>query len=143
LPAWATGKRKQRTSPESEIKMAEDTNSSMYGNSGKQKQPAHISSHFMNGHVGSTATWRCGTPDYPSFELNFGASNPVNSQEKAAFKGTNDQPVELSLNNFGHFEYTIKHIKEDGTCVEGGPYCISVAPPPMFYIPPRDCPPIC
>jgi hypothetical protein len=122
--------------------MAKSSKSTKTGNGA---EPLHSCnpSRFLHGHVGSTATWKCGTPEYPNFHLNFAGTNPYSGTKTATFKGTEKKPVKIALNHPGHFVYTINHIKPDGTQVEGGPYCLSVAPPPTFLIPPRDCPPRC
>ena len=100
-------------------------------------------SYYMHGQVGATATWDCCTDNYPKFQVSFGATNPFNGTAEAAFNGEEKQPVALVLKNPGIFEYTIKHIRADGTHKRVGPYCINVAPPTLFKIPPRKCPPEC
>ena len=113
------------------------------GNSANATPDPYSPSHYMHGHVGSIATWKCSTENYPDFELDFGDSNPFNDEEIGTFRGTDKQPITLVLNKAGIYQYTIKHMNPGGAEVLLGPYCINVAPPPMFLIPPRKCPPEC
>ena len=123
--------------------MSVKKSTSRYRSSGKPLSDPYSPSLYLHGHVGGTATWECCTDSYPKFQLIFNASNPFNAVKKAAFSGGVKKPVVLVLKNPGVFEYLIKHIHSDGSHKVVGPYCINVAPPTFFKIPPRKCPPEC
>lgn|SRR5580658_3289636 len=81
-----------------------------------------------HGEQGGTAQWRTDSPTYPAFDLTFQGKNPSDTTPNKTFHGTEEKPAVVRLANTGDYSYTIKHIKKDGSSVNGGMFTFSVGP---------------
>jgi hypothetical protein len=69
---------------------------------------------------GSTLEWRNDSTDSPKFEIQFIGSSPARKTDKLS--GTTNDPVVVHVTKSGKFKYKIRHIKNDGTSEETGPF---------------------
>jgi hypothetical protein len=81
-------------------------------------------------HVGSTVIWSTTSKEYSRFEIKF--SGPVPPSTGNDLSGSVSRPVAIVVmeKDEGDYEYNIKHIKKDKTCVSTGPFPFSVISDP-------------
>lgn len=91
-----------------------------------------VSTHAQKG---GTLQWRTDTHNYPSFEIRFIGANPFDGEQDVILLGSQDKPVVIRLDTVKDgYQYTVRHFKKDGTCVDTGVFLFNVHPCP-------GCPP--
>ena len=84
-----------------------------------------VASHAQKG---GTLQWRTDKHNYPKFEIRFKGPNPFDpKQDDLVLAGSDVTPVVIRLNTVRDgYQYTVRHIANDGTCTDTGPFTFNV-----------------